>query len=148
MILKSNNDAGLDSHYSQFITKWQMVWQQILNHIMAQELSDLYFSSGTLILVSETKSCRGSNMSNQREITYSIGETEKLTGASQKQIRYWESRYISEPIERNVCGDIAYRRFTQGQVELIHSIKMYLDQGYTLARAAELARNGRDKISM
>ena len=31
-------------------------------------------------------------MSTLREITYSIGETEKLTGASQKQIRYWESR--------------------------------------------------------
>ena len=79
-------------------------------------------------------------MFDQREITYSIGETEKMTGASQKQIRYWESRgYISEQIERNVCGDIAYRRFTQYQVELICSIKAYQDQGYTLARAAELA---------
>jgi len=79
-------------------------------------------------------------MSNQIEITYSIGETEKQTGASQKQIRYWERRqYISEPTERNVCGDIAYRRFTQSQVELIRTIKGYLDQGYTLARAAELA---------
>ena len=79
-------------------------------------------------------------MSNQREITYSTGETEKLTGVSQKQIRYWESQgYISEPIERNVCGDIAHRRYQNSQVELIRSIKMYLDQGYTLARAAELA---------
>ena len=78
-------------------------------------------------------------MFEQREITYSIGEAEKLTGASQKQIRYWERQYISEPIERNVCGDIAYRRFTQGQVELIRAIKGYLDQGYTLARAAKLA---------
>jgi DNA-binding transcriptional MerR regulator len=82
-------------------------------------------------------------MTTQREITYSIGETEKLTGASQKQIRYWESRYISEPIERNVCGDIAYRRFTQDQVETIRSIKNHLDQGYTLARAAELAIKGK-----
>jgi len=47
-------------------------------------------------------------MSNQREITYSTGETSKLTSASIKQIYHWESRiYISEPIERNVCGDIA-----------------------------------------
>jgi len=87
----------------------------------------------------------GSNMSIQNEITYSIGEAEKLTGASQKQIRYWESRgYISHPIERNVCGDIAYRRFTKKQVELIRSIKMYLDQGYTLARAAQLAKSRED----
>jgi DNA-binding transcriptional MerR regulator len=85
-------------------------------------------------------------MFEQREITYSTGETEKLTGASQKQIRYWESRgYISDPIERNICGDIAYRRFTPSQVELIRSIKRYLDQGYTLARAAELASN-RDQL--
>ena len=83
-------------------------------------------------------------MSTQREITYTTGETSKLTGTSQKQIRYWESRgYISEPIERNVCGDIAYRRFTQGQVELIREIKGYLHQGYILARAAELAMNGK-----
>ena len=85
-------------------------------------------------------------MSNQREITYSIGETEKLTGASQKQIRYWESQGLIPRAERNVCGDIAYRRFTPSQVELIRSIKMYLDDGYTLARAAELARNGKDSI--
>jgi DNA-binding transcriptional MerR regulator len=71
-------------------------------------------------------------MFEQREITYSTGETEKLTGASQKQIRYWECwGYISDPIERNICGDIAYRRFTPSQVELIRSIKRYLDQGYT-----------------
>ena len=84
-------------------------------------------------------------MSTQREITYSIGETEKLSGASQKQIRYWERQGYILPIpraERNVCGDIAYRRFTQSQVELIRAIKGYLDQGYTLARAAELARSG------
>jgi DNA-binding transcriptional MerR regulator len=41
--------------------------------------------------------------------------------------------------ERNVCGDIAYRRYKNFQVEMIRSIKIYLDQGYTLARAAELA---------
>ena len=58
-------------------------------------------------------------MSTQREITYSTGEAEKLTGASHKQIRYWVSRgYISEAIERNVCGDIAYRRFTQSQIKI------------------------------
>ena len=80
-------------------------------------------------------------MSTQREITYSIGEAEKLTGASQKQIRYWEKQGHLLKIERNVCGDIAYRRFTQSQVEIIRAIKGYLDQGYTLARAAELALN-------
>jgi DNA-binding transcriptional MerR regulator len=70
-------------------------------------------------------------MSNQREITYSIGETEKLTGASQKQIRYWENKGCIPNAERNICGDIAYRRFTLRQVELIRAIKGFLDQGYS-----------------
>jgi DNA-binding transcriptional MerR regulator len=80
-------------------------------------------------------------MSTLREITYSTGETEKLTGASQKQIIYWEKKGLIPKAERNVCGDIAYRRFTPSQVELIRSIKLYLGQGYILARATELARN-------
>jgi len=80
-------------------------------------------------------------MSTLREITYSIGEIEELTGGeiSQKQIRYWENKGYIPKAERNICGDIAYRRFKQSQVEIIRAIKGYLDQGYTLARAAELA---------
>ena len=78
-------------------------------------------------------------MSTLREITYSTGETSKLTGVSQKQIRYWISRGYVFGIEMNVCGDISYYRLSQNHVELIRAIKGYLDQGYTLARAAELA---------
>jgi DNA-binding transcriptional MerR regulator len=78
-----------------------------------------------------------------REITYSTGETSKLTGVSQKQIRHWESRRYIPKAERNICGDIAYRRFKQSQVEIIRAIKGYLNQGYILARAAELAKNGK-----
>jgi DNA-binding transcriptional MerR regulator len=81
-------------------------------------------------------------MSTQREITYSTGETSELTAASQKQIRYWESRGFIKS-DRNVCGRIAYRRFTKRQVEIIRAIKRHLAQGYTLARAAELAMNGK-----
>ena len=81
-------------------------------------------------------------MSIFREITYSTGETSKLTGASHKQIRYWIERGHVQS-GRNVCGLIAYHRFTQGQVELICAIKGFLDQGYTLARAAELSMSGK-----
>ncbi len=81
-----------------------------------------------------------------REITYSTGETEKLTGASQKQIIYWEKKGFIPKAERNICGDIAYRRFTPSQVENIRAIKGYLNQGYTLARAAELAMSKNDSI--
>jgi DNA-binding transcriptional MerR regulator len=80
-------------------------------------------------------------MSLTREITYSISEVEKMSGGeiNQKKIRYWENKGYIPKAERNVCGDIAYYRFTQNHVEIIRAIKGYLHQGYTLARAAELA---------
>ena len=80
-------------------------------------------------------------MIKSKKITYSIGDTSKMTGVSQKQIRNWEAcGYIPEA-ERIVCGERAYRRFTQDQVNVIREIKEYLDQGYTLKHASRLALN-------
>ena len=84
-------------------------------------------------------------MTSERKITYSTGEVSALSGASQKQIRYWQSRGYVKP-EKVVCGYIAYRRFTKNQIEIIRAIKEFLDQGYTLARAAELAMSGKGSI--
>ncbi len=69
--------------------------------------------------------------------TFSIGDTSKLSGASQKQIRNWEAKSYIPKAERVVCGDRAYRRFTNEQVEIIRNIKGYLDEGFTLQAAAE-----------
>ena len=72
---------------------------------------------------------------------FSIGDTAKMTGVTQKQIRNWEARgYIPEAY-RVVCGERAYRYFTADQIEIIRKIKGYLDQGYTLAHASKMARN-------
>ena len=80
-------------------------------------------------------------MIKSKKITYSIGDTSKMTGVSQKQIRNWEAcGYIPEA-ERIVCGERAYRRFTQDLVNVIREIKEYLDQGYTLKHASRLALN-------
>ena len=69
--------------------------------------------------------------------TYSIGDTARMTRASQKQVRHWEAKgYISEA-GRVVSGVRAYRRFTQGQVEAISKIKEFLDEGFTLLAAAQ-----------
>lgn len=86
-------------------------------------------------------------MSIQREITYSIGETEKLPGASQKQIRYWENKGDIPEAARNECGDIGtaeriicgertYRHFAKEQVDQIKTIKSFLDKGYKLSHAS------------
>ncbi|MGD8702525.1 MAG: MerR family transcriptional regulator [Desulfosarcina sp.] len=69
--------------------------------------------------------------------TFSIGDTAKMTGATQKQIQHWEAKgYISEA-GRVVSGVRAYRRFTLGQVETISKIKEFLDEGFTLLAAAQ-----------
>jgi DNA-binding transcriptional MerR regulator len=77
----------------------------------------------------------------KRRITYSIGDTSKMTVVTQKQIRNWEYRGYIEEAERNVCGERAYRRFTPDQVNVIREIKAYLDKGFTLAYASRLTRN-------
>ena len=65
----------------------------------------------------------------------SIGDTARLTGVSQKQIRHWEGRGYIPPAMRVVCGKRAYRYFSEGQVEQIKAIKALLDQGFTLVHA-------------
>ena len=59
-------------------------------------------------------------MTNKFKETFSIGDTAKMTGVTQKQIRNWEAKgYISEAT-RVVSGERAYRRFSQDQIEIIH----------------------------
>ena len=71
--------------------------------------------------------------------TYSIGEASRLTGASKKAIRYWESRGYIPEADRVVCGEKSYRRFKERNLEIIHRIKRLLGEGFTLAAAAEKA---------
>ena len=70
--------------------------------------------------------------------TYSIGDASRITSVSQKKLRSWEGKHIPEP-ERIVCGDRAYRRYTQNQIDLIIRIKEYQDAGFTLSAASEKA---------
>ena len=70
--------------------------------------------------------------------TYSIGDVEKMTGVSQRQLRRWEGRHFPKP-ERIHCGDRTFRRYSAHDVELIRTIKYYADQGFTLQAAAQKA---------
>ena len=78
-------------------------------------------------------------MNQPKKNTFSIGDTAKMTGATQKQIRNWEANGYIPLADRVVCGERAYRRFTLGQVETIRKIKDYLDEGFTLLAAAQKA---------
>ena len=72
------------------------------------------------------------------EETYSIGDAAEMTDISQRMLRAWEGKYITEP-QRIVCGERAYRRYTQAQINLIARIKEYQDQGFTLSAAVKKA---------
>jgi DNA-binding transcriptional MerR regulator len=77
--------------------------------------------------------------------TFSIGDTARITGVSQKQLRNWEARGYIPAATRVICGQRAYRHFTKRQVEQIVAIKRSLDEGYTLSHASRLARKSNGK---
>jgi DNA-binding transcriptional MerR regulator len=77
--------------------------------------------------------------------TFSIGDTAKITGVSQKQLRNWEARGYITKADRVRCGERAYRYFNQDQVEQIQAIKKMMDEGYALAHASRLAKQSKVK---
>lgn len=79
-------------------------------------------------------------MTERFEKTYSIGDASRITSVSQRQLRAWEGKFIPNS-ERIVCGERAYRRYTQAQINLIAQIKKYQDQGFTLSAAAKKAKD-------
>ncbi len=79
-------------------------------------------------------------MHNKHETTFSIGDASRITGVSQRKLRSWEGKHIPKP-ERIVCGERAYRRYNQAQIDLIKRIKEYQDQGFTLSAAAKKAQD-------
>ncbi len=84
-------------------------------------------------------------MENIRKKTFSIGDTSRITGVSQKQLRNWEARGYIPPATRVVCGERAYRHFTEKQVKQIQVIKRLMDEGYALPHASRLARKSSGK---
>jgi len=77
-------------------------------------------------------------MKEKIEKTFSIGDASRITGVSQRKLRSWEGKHIPEP-DRSVCGNRAYRRYTQAHINLITRINEYQNQGFTLSAAAKKA---------
>ena len=78
-------------------------------------------------------------MENVQQKTYSIGEAARICGVTQKQIRHWEEKKHIPEAQRVICGERSYRQFTETDFNLIHKIREYLDEGYTLSTAAKKA---------
>jgi len=69
---------------------------------------------------------------------YLIGEVAEISGASQKGIRSWEKHL--GPVDRIPCGSTKYRFFTERQLEIVKSIKQFLDEGFRLQVAIRKAK--------
>ena len=70
---------------------------------------------------------------------YSIGQTAVLCGITTKQIRHWEDRNYIPTATRIICGQRAYRYFSESDLGIIRKIKKYLDAGFTLSSSAKRA---------
>ena len=78
-------------------------------------------------------------MENVQQKTYSIGEAARICGVTEKQIRHWEQKNHIPKAQRVICGKRSYRQFTETDFNVIHKIREYLDEGYTLSTAAKKA---------
>jgi len=79
-------------------------------------------------------------MTNYESKKYSIGDTAKQCGVTVKQIRNWEACGYITKATRIICGERAYRYFSEDDLAIIRRIKSYLDQGFKLKIAVQKAR--------
>ncbi|MDN7145403.1 MerR family transcriptional regulator [Liquorilactobacillus mali] len=77
------------------------------------------------------------------DLVIGIGDLSKLTGVSTRQLRYWEERgYLETPItEKNITRKYKFEVFYK-----VQAIKKYLDEGFTLAKAAEQADQRKKQV--
>ncbi|WP_258430187.1 MerR family transcriptional regulator [Lentilactobacillus kisonensis] len=68
----------------------------------------------------------------------------RATGISQTKLRYWERKgYIKSKQGKN-----QNRKFSYSMLIKAYQIKLFLDQGYTLAVAAEKAENKNNTLKL
>ena len=78
----------------------------------------------------------------KNDIPVSIGTAAELTNTTVKMLRYWEEKGYITP-ERVYSGSRGYRYYSHDDLEKITRIKNYIDQGYTLRAAAQMADAGK-----
>ena len=68
----------------------------------------------------------------------SIGTAAEATNTTVKMLRYWEEKGYISP-ERVYSGSRGYRFYHPADLQKITRIKNFIDQGYTLQAAAQMA---------
>ena len=74
----------------------------------------------------------------KNEKPVSIGTAAEVTNTTVKMLRYWEEKGYITP-ERVYSGSRGFRWYYPEDLEEITRIKKYIDQGYTLQAAAQMA---------
>ena len=77
------------------------------------------------------------------QLVVGISELSDIVGVSPRQLRYWEQKGFIRSIEADANCPRKYRLPTVIKVELI---KKYLDDGFTLSKAAEKAEIRQKKM--
>ena len=77
-------------------------------------------------------------MTKQEQKPLSIGDAAEATGTTVKMLRYWEDKGYISP-ERVYSGSRGFRWYFPEDLQKITRIKNYIDQGYTLQAAAQMA---------
>ncbi|MGL9892319.1 MerR family transcriptional regulator [Enterococcus mundtii] len=73
-----------------------------------------------------------------------ISELSEIVGVSPRQLRYWEQKGFIQSVTADANCSRKYRLPTVVKVEII---KKFLDEGYTLTKAAEKAQERLNKMS-
>ncbi|UQS84541.1 MerR family transcriptional regulator [Apilactobacillus apisilvae] len=74
---------------------------------------------------------------NLDNLIFRIGEVSKMLNVSTRQLRYWEQKGYIQSM-RNKCGES--RVFDMKNFMCINLMKYYLNQGFTLAKSHEFAK--------
>ncbi|MGX7173998.1 MerR family transcriptional regulator [Enterococcus ratti] len=78
------------------------------------------------------------------QLVVGISELSEIVGVSPRQLRYWEQKNFIHSVADDTNCPRKYRLPTVIKVEII---KKYLDEGYTLTKAAEKAENRLKKMN-
>lgn len=79
-----------------------------------------------------------------KHIEIGIGEVSKITGVTQRQLRYWEEKGYIEPLSTSK----GVRSYNLQTVILIAFLKDQIDEGYTLAAAVKKSEQTKQKMRM
>jgi DNA-binding transcriptional MerR regulator len=76
----------------------------------------------------------------QKNETFSISQVSDMTGVTKNRIREWHGKGFLPDVQSISVGSRLHRRFSEEDVTLIKVINEYQNQGYTLAAAANKAK--------